>query len=141
VPALLAGRGFCLFVVPYNEPLADAISEAELDFWTSYVVPKIPPPDDYAPSIESLKRMKRQPGKVVPLEYAYVTRWQDASEQRKAAEKAEKEAMAAMLAKLGDAEAGECEGMGTLTYLEQTRKSYVSPESTYRVPRWKGAKK
>jgi hypothetical protein len=73
---------------------------------------------------------------VIPIEPNIIKTWLDAKEAARLAEKNKKETEQVLLTALGDAEAADC-GLGRLTYFEQTRKEYVVPASSYRVPRFK----
>jgi putative phage-type endonuclease len=138
VPVLLGGVGFRLYQVERNNELIKSLEEIEVNFWNSYVSARVAP-DDYLPAIDTIKSISRIPSKTVSLENFIVEDWLKAKEAKSIAEKAEEEAKRVLLAALGDAEAGEC-SMGTLTYFEQKRKSYVVQASTYRVARFKERK-
>ena len=138
VPVLLGGVGFRLYQINRNDEFIKSIEEIEVDFWNRYVKERVVPPDN-SPTIGTIKKIKRIPEKVVPLEDTVVEAWIKAKEAKGVAEKAEEEAKRAVLAALGDAEAGEC-SLGTVTYLEQKKKEYVVKASTYRVARFKERK-
>ncbi len=70
-----------------------------------------------------MKRVRREPEKVVPVDAGLIARWREQCDVRKAAEKAEKAALTEILTAIGDAEAGECY-LGTFTYLEQSRSTF-----------------
>lgn len=119
VPAFLGGRGFVMFLVPKNEVIVDVIRETANKFWNNHVLTDIPP-DSTLPTAQIIKRIRRQPESVVPIDYACVKAWQDASAAEKAAKEEKELRQAEMLAALGQAEAGECDE-GLLTYFEHTR--------------------
>lgn len=156
IPALLGGRGFDRFVVPRDEEVIDVIKTMGHDFWHKNVLADVPP-ENLTPSLSVVKRLRREPSKVVQFDsdgLTLISAWQTMCDQRKAAEKNEKEYLAAILTKLGDAEAAQC-ATGTFTYLEQSRSAFdtktlkeESPsvyekycgETKYRVARFKKAK-
>lgn len=138
VPALIGGRGFAMFVVLANRDLQEVIRESSEQFWRENVMAGVPP-EGVRPSLEILKRMRRDPGKVESVadelaeEYLALTRVaKDASDQ---AEKCK----AQLIASLGDAEGGKWSG-GMFTFYEQSREGYVVKPSTYRVLRHTKAK-
>lgn len=153
VPAFLGGRGFIMFQVARDDEIINTIGDKSIDFWDNFVEADCPPPD-VIPSMSIIKRMKREPEKVVDIDSVLIEHWQKAVQSRKAAEEIEAAAKEQMLVALGDAEAGRCE-LGLLTYLQQTTKRIDSkrlkdekPEiakeyttvSIFRVPRLKKPK-
>ena len=110
-----------------------------MNFWNNHVVLGVPP-EEVAPSLDTLSRLKREPESVVDISGEIVRKWLVARQELGEAAKAEKEAKAELLASLGTAEGGTCE-LGMLTYMQQTRKAYEAKESTFRVARWKAVKK
>ena len=135
VPVLIGGRGFQMYCVDRSEKLVEVIVNESTRFWEQHVAARIPPVG-YAPSIDVVKAVRRQPKKVVPIRLELVDAWQEAKRKEKEAAEACERSLAILLAELGDAEAGECDD-GVLTYMEQTRKSFVAKETTFRVPRFK----
>jgi putative phage-type endonuclease len=136
VPALLARRGFVLFRVMRDPDLEAVLCEAEARFWQDHVLTRTAPEDGPPPSLETLKRRLRVPEKAVPIDPALVTAYLTARDARLAADAAEETEKAHLLCALEDAEAGDA-GTHRVTYLEQTRKSYVVAASTSRVLRVK----
>lgn len=139
VPVLLGGVGFRKYRIERNDDLIAYLEKEEIDFWKNHVETRIPPPDD-VPTLETIKRIERQPKKSVALADGLVSAWLMAKEEASRADKAKEETQRAILAALGDAEGGEC-SFGQLTYFEQTRKETVIPESVFRVARFKKFKK
>jgi putative phage-type endonuclease len=138
VPALIVTRGFVRYEFEVNEALVDAVRQAGREFYKHYVQAGVAPPESI-PSTDTIKRMMRAPNKVVPVDTALVANWlKTKAEAARASEQAEA-VRDAMLASLGDAEAGECE-LGRIEYQEQSRKEYTVPASTYRVLRFKKPK-
>ena len=120
VPTFLGGRGFTMFEVENDDEIMDIIRDKSLDFWESYVETKTAPPD-VIPSLEIAKRMKREPQKIVDIDAQIVQNWLNAKDSLKISEEIEKSAKAELLAKLGDAEAGQCD-LGLLTYFLQKQR-------------------
>lgn len=126
-------RMYCVRRIP---SLVDEAVEGALDFWNRYVKTDTRP-DDYRPSMEFLKRVKRAPNKTTSIPVDLVRSWARARDIRLAAEKNEEEKKAALLASLDDAEAGEFDG-GRVTFMESNRKGFVVEPTTYRTLRIKG---
>lgn len=135
VPVLLGGVGFRMYRIERSDQLVGSLESIEVDFWRSYVEPKVVPPNNL-PTIETIKRIDRTPSKVVSIADTLVENWIKTRELASTAEKEKKEAQRALLAALGDAEAGEC-SFGTVTYFEQNMKERIIPECSYRVARFK----
>jgi len=128
-----------MYEVRANDRIADGILQISEQFWHSHVLAK-EPPDGLLPSIESLKRLKREPGLTVDLPDDLVAEFQAAKEQEKQAAEIVEVAQQKLLNAIGAAEAGRWSG-GLVTYLEQTRKSYQVKESTFRTIRVKSDKR
>lgn len=142
VPVLLPGYrsfDFRMYRVAYNADLGAAVAEAGERFWREHVQPAVRP-DDFRPSLEVLKRVRREPNKVVPIDPSLVGFWERAKELKRNAEKREEEARRAILTALADAEGGDCGDGRTVTYLETKRKGYAVEDCTYRQLRLKAAK-
>lgn len=139
VIAFIGGRGFGLFHVELDQKIEDAIAGAAQMFWVENVQHDTPP--DSQPSIDLLKRVRRQPDSVVDVDPAIVAEWMEARRNRLSAEKIEQNAQTALIAALGDSEAGQCE-FGLVTYYEQTRNNKPRPASvsTFRTLRLKQVK-
>ena len=136
VPALIGGRGFVLYAVPFNQTIANVILDAAGKFWNENVLKDIPCEGSTA-SLQVVKMLKRTPNKVVGIDPDLVTRWLSAKEAKSAAEKAADQAQADMLAALQDAEAGQAGEHGAVTYLSQNRAGYKVEPTSYRVLRLK----
>lgn len=137
VSALIPPRGFVLYYVPRLPDLIGAIVEREIEFWRCV---QADTPPEGTPSMDALKRMRRQPNKTVEIDPVLVEMYRTAQEKAKAAEKEADEAKKLLLAALGDAEAGDA-GSETVTYFESSRKGYVVEPTTYRQLRIKKGKR
>jgi putative phage-type endonuclease len=143
VPVLLPGFkkfDWRLYRVERNDELCAIVENAGLDFMERFILPRVRP-DDYRPSLEVLKRVRREPKKTIPISDELIDNFVVARAARKQAEEACELAQAELLSALGDAEAGEGSAL-TVTYMQTTRKGYTVAESTYRQLRTKktGAK-
>ena len=138
VPSLLPPRGFMMYYVPRDEALIEAIVERELKFW-EHVKSDTPP--DGTPSMDALKRMRRQPKKTVPIDESLILAWNDAKEKANQAKQVKEEAEIALLASLGDAEAGDFGGGQLITYMETSRRAYSVGATKYRSLKIKKVKK
>ncbi|MFH1614886.1 MAG: YqaJ viral recombinase family protein [Planctomycetota bacterium] len=137
IPAFLAGRGFQMFIVHYNERLIQMIREEAVKFWE--YVKAVQPPPDTQPTMRAISRMIREPDKIINIPNEPVELWQKTKEIKKIAVLAEKIAQKKVLALLGDAEVGQSEA-GTVTYKEQSRKEYTVKSTTFRVARLSNVK-
>ena len=139
VPAIIGGRGFVLFEVGRQESLIKDMKVRVADFLQT-IANDAPPPEP--PQLETLKRLRREPGSVTPrsdeLDAAF-ERYQKVNETAKAAEKVKEEAQRTLLAMLAGTEAAECRD-GMITYYQQTRRESYTPASTFRVMRFKKGK-
>lgn len=97
-----------LYAIELNTELAEAINEQACEWWEKYVVGGVMP--NAAPSIDVVKRIQPRPGTVVPVSVETARAFIAANEKAKEAEKEKEEAKARLLAELGGADGGECEG-------------------------------
>ncbi len=139
VAAVIGGRGFVMYEVARHDGLISEMKRRTGEFIESL---KTETPPVEPPQIETLKRLRRQPEKVLPRSDAIEELWsqfEEAKATAKASESEKERIQRLLLASLGDAEAAECTG-GMLTYFEQTRKESVTAASTFRVLRFKKGK-
>lgn len=123
VPVLIGGwhPSFRLYCVERNQELINIIVERELEFWNTFVLPKVPP-DLSAPPLAALKALRREPNKTVELPPEALAIWNDYRVCRDAESRLKQDAdkrYAELLAMLGDAEAGTLPDGNTLTYFAQ----------------------
>ncbi len=135
--ALIPPRGFCMYYIPRDEALIAAIVERELKFW-EHVKNDTPP--DGTPSLDAIKRMRRQPNKTVPIDETIIMAWLDAKARAAKANQAKDEIEAALLASLGDADAGQFGDGQLVTYMETSRRAYSVEATKYRSLKIKGKK-
>jgi putative phage-type endonuclease len=134
VPALIAGRGRLLYLIERTDLIAEAAAEIAArchDWWDRYVIGDHAPPATPPPAMDVLSRVRRQPGKSVPVPVELVARVAATRATAAAAAKEHEEAKAALLVALGDAEAGEVEGW-RVSYAERNRAGYTVEPKTYR---------
>ena len=151
VPALIGGRGLMMYHIPRQDQLVQSIIDEAARFWNENVLACVPPVDVY-PSLEVVKRIRRQPKKSIDIKPTLLQSWINAKELAEEAEEIKDQAQAALLTALADAEQGNAGVLGAITYFEQSRKVYdydkeITPFhlSLYRVlrhkkPSKKGAK-
>lgn len=133
VPVLIGGQGFKMYRVVRNDDLIHSLIVRLAEFWEEHVVKRVPP--EVVPHDTSiLRRLRREPNKVVSIPGTIVSNWLDAKAAAAEAAKAKEIAEAVLLTCLGDAEAGDSEA-GRVTFYEQTRKGYTVEDKTYRVLR------
>lgn len=130
VPVLLGGVGLRYYRIDRNDSAIANIEEAEMFFWENHVKKKVAP-SDFTPSMETIKRMKRVPNKTVHVEDYLVQEWLEAKDRSSVADKLKEEKQKALLAALGDAEAGIC-SLGDVAYPLRQRKGYTVEASEYR---------
>jgi predicted phage-related endonuclease len=123
VAAFLAGKGFCLYKIQRDQELIDLIQQKAAHFWENHVLTNIPPQNS-TPTIEVLKRVKREPV-TVDVEPYIVNEYLLATQARKEAEAAEEEARRRLLSAMGTGEAVHS-GDNLITYTEQERTAIDS---------------
>jgi len=124
-----------MYRVQRNERAQSLIVDHDTAFWRNHVVPRLPPAGQPA-SLELLKRIRRRPETLAILKPEIVTSWEKLREERLKAEKDESKALAEMLTAMGDAEGADWGDPDRIvTFLEQSRRGYVVPETNYRVAR------
>jgi len=123
VPVFIGWRGFGMYQIRRNGDLVAAIIERCTNLWEKHIVPGIPPAD-MIPSFDVVKRARKTPNKVIVLPASLRTRQEEAKAALAMAEQAKEQADAAVMAALGDAEAGNWDdGQGAITHFMQSRKS------------------
>lgn len=133
--ALIGGRGFAMFRITPQAELQAAIAAKSAAFIAS-LAGDVAPPEP--PQLETLKRIRRQPNKVVRIDDDLKERFDEAKSNAKIADETKEEIQRELLAALGDAEAGECAG-GMFTYYEQTNRyaAKEASETKFRVLRFR----
>lgn len=134
VPAALGDRGFSLFHVEISDELVSDLERIELEFWKR-VVARVPP-ENSAPSLDVVKKIRRIEGAEIDLDGTLVLDWREADQRKKEAEKEADRLKALVLASLGEAEIGRIDG-GLVTYFQQARSGYVVQPTEFRVARYK----
>lgn len=135
LPALIGTVGLRIYRIPAVKPVQERIIELAIAWWRKHVE-KDTPPEDCVPPLDVVKRLRRQPGRLVVLDSAeLVDSWQKAKEELARAQREKDELEAKLLAALGDAEGASLPDGRMLTFYEQKRKAYTVPESRYRVLR------
>lgn len=119
VPALIPGRGFCLFQIDRNETLIDDIVHTGEAFWQHNVERRVPPAD--VPTLDTLKVLVREEdGPEAEVDDGLVYEYIVAKEAKKMAEKRHEDAQRALIHALGHAERG-ISNVARLTYREQVQ--------------------
>lgn len=128
-----------IYQIKRNDALMESAIKIGGQFWRDHVVTDVPP-ESFVPSLEVLKRTRREPNKTVTVADELVLDWTEATTALSAAKRRAEGAQAAILAAMLDAEGGRYSS-GCLTYFETRRKGYTVDETTYRVLRkMKGSK-
>lgn len=157
VPVLLGyGRGRRLYTIERDAEFCAAVETESLAWWDRHVVKGIAPnPDGPAPSMDTVKRVRRDALKCVDVDPALITRWLEAKERAKAAEEAKDDAFALLLAAMGDAQAAACplgrfefktENAGVRLDADRLKREMpnvfeqFARATTRQMPRWKPVK-
>ena len=131
VPVLIGKFGLRreLYRVPRSEAIIKAIIEKGEAFWNEHVIPRIPPVATEAPSLDTLKRIRRIPATwAESCDMSLITEWEETKKSRLDAEKAEKAAFARVLASLGDAEGMRLADGREVTYFFQNGAATIDRE-------------
>jgi len=142
VPVLMPGYktlDFRLYRISRDEEIVRIVETECSKFMTHHVRLGIPP-DDFRPSIEVLKRIRREPGKAIEVRRDTFERWVVLNAAESQAKKDAEAAKAALLAEMRDGDGCLVDGQLVATFLPQTKKEHVVKECTYRVLRRKKAK-
>lgn len=132
VAAMVDGFDFSLelFTLDRDDQVINDIRAVAGAFWRAHVEPKVPPPESY-PSIETLKRIERVPGKRVALDVDLYHELKESSEEASEAKKKHEAVKAKVIEALRDPETGEFAEFGDVnidgvfdevSYKEQTRR-------------------
>ncbi len=127
VPAHLAYREFQMFGVERSAKIVQMIVDSCGHFWDEHVVKDIPP-EEGAPSLEVLKRIRRVPDTIAEVSDVKLGLWLGAVELRKKAQSDEERMKANVIAELGQAEAGQCEDGYLVTFYEQNTGGLLTKE-------------
>lgn len=136
--ALIGGRGFVLFRIKRNNQICDLIAEVSVKFWVEHIVTR-QPPGRVIPSLDTLKKIRRTPNKIVRVEDSLAKRVLQVRRLSSQIDKRKEDLDAEFLNSIGDAEAARWSG-GTFTYFETERKGFTVAPSTFRVLRHKEPK-
>jgi predicted phage-related endonuclease len=128
VIALIGGRGICRYVVPYNEDLGAHIRDRVRAFWDKHVLPGRPPDSEWsamcAPTLDVIRRIRREPGSIAPVDAAFVEKYEQIAAVAKWVKECQEAAKLRILDALGTAEASAVLPDGRqVTYLRQTKRS------------------
>lgn len=130
-----------LHIIERDNELAEMIVEGCLDFWWKYVQKDIRP-DDFRPSLEVLKRVKREPNKIISLPakaIEIVASLEAAKEAAKVAKADVEQRQAELIALLDDAEGGTLPDGRLATWMIQKRSGYVVSPTEFRQLKFKKA--
>lgn len=135
--ALLAGRGDrpLHYVVPFAADIWSVIIDNARRFWT-HVEAKIMPSGWPAMSADMIRRVNRQPGKVIPATYELrrlVGDWLVAKDASTAAAEQADLLKREIETMMGDAEAADMGGGTILTYLLTKRRGYEVKPTEFRT--------
>lgn len=136
VAALIAGRGRVLYTVERSDDDAEALIEISRAWWQKHIVEKAPCVNadgtPIYPSMETLKRIRRQPKSPREVPAHIVRAAIEAAAAHKLAEERKEQTREALLACIGDGDAAEIGGLVVATYNEINRKGYTVEPTKYR---------
>lgn len=134
VPALLPGFksfDFRMYIVERDDWTAGHVANVGREFMQNYIIPRIRP-DDYRPSIEVLKRVRREIGKTIEIDGRLIDELELAKTARLELEKREDAAKEALWKAMDDAECGR-DALGRCAIISTVkRKGYVCEASEYK---------
>lgn len=117
----MSGLQFEFFRVSRDEELIDSLVDACLAFWKHHVEPKVPPPH-CPPSLDIVKRIRREPGSIVdlpPETAAIIIQRETLAAERKGLDEEYDACTAALLAMLGESDAGRLPDGRLVCYCEE----------------------
>jgi putative phage-type endonuclease len=117
----MVGLVFEFFQLNRDEALGAMLAQAAEAFWANHVAVQVPPPDS-RPSLDILRRLRREPASLIPLGDDAMAAWMALEEAKDDAAKAlnrKDDAMAVLLEFLGTNEAGRFDDGRMLTYSEE----------------------
>lgn len=118
IAAFLGGRGFVRFELKRDPEIAAMVVEAAKRFWELNVLENIAP-ENSVPSEDVLKRVRREPNKIVPVPDSLALAYVEAQAAAKAANEAVDELKCRLLTAMGDAELA-VSNVRDFTYYEVT---------------------
>jgi len=118
------------YVVKRHPTMIDMIVSRGEAFWRDHVEKRVPPPE--TASVEVLKRIPREPGKVASVPIELVRAACAARDDVKAASQKLEAAKAALIEAMGDGEIAESDGFRVSLAL-QSRKEYTVKPSEFRA--------
>lgn len=133
MPVLLPGYrslDFRMYLVHRDDDLAEIIAAKGIAFIEQFVRLSVQPPA-FKPSLDVLKRLRRTPGKIISVPPGLVDRVTVLRAAASQADKDKKEAEAALLAAMGDADGAETD-KADITYLIQKRAGYTVDPTEFR---------
>ena len=140
---LIGGQELRSYVIPRSEKIIERLIDAEVEFWTKYVIPKKQPPPtwDHPRIAEAVKEVQRfTQGTVIALgedALHWHRVYQESQTLSKRYSQAADIAKAHLLHLMGDAETGVIPGEGRYVRKIIRRKGYTVPDSEYERFIWK----
>lgn len=127
--AIIGGRGHRIYRVPFIPEIAEIIRTACEEFWA--LVEAKTPPEDWAPTVDTLARLNRIKGDIVRggTDLASkVIEWKRCAAAQKEAEDANDHAKSEVIAMLADAEGALLEDLDTPTIKELADAMGTTPD-------------
>ena len=129
IPTILGGRGYVMFFTPEDKELQQMILNSVGHFWDEHIVKDIPP-ENVLPTMDVIKRIRRQPNSTIDIPKELVEERETAQIFLKSAEKDFEIKDMALRTALGTAEAGRFDG-GLVTYFLQHRNAEKKIREAY----------
>lgn len=134
--ALISGRGLVDYEVKRDPEIGNVIGETCARWWHDHIINDMEPAREPVPSIEILKRIKREPNSVVYFGYEdleLVEDYEVARAEATAADKRKEKLKAEVIQRLHKAEGALLPDGRMMTYLETHRKGYVVEPTSFRT--------
>lgn len=141
--ALLGGRGIIRYRVQRDDATVNAIRDAAVAWWDKHVIGGVEPERTTPVPLEVVKRLKRQPNKVIEFDdetTRLVGEWEAAKAAKRLAESGVEDLQSEILLRLGDAEMAVMQDGREFCFMEQLRKGYTVADGTMRVARVRKAR-
>ncbi len=129
--ALIAGRGFARFQIARDDDMIGELVEIGERWHRKHIV-NADPVEGVLPSLETLARVRREPGSWAEIDPALVDTYESLGKMETATKESREEVKRKILDSLGDAEGARLPDGRVLTYLKQQRKAYTVKATEFR---------
>jgi putative phage-type endonuclease len=123
-----------MYEIPRDEDMVRQICDYTTEWWQRHIVERREP--EGTPRLETVKRRIREAQTSIEVPVELIQKWRRAVKLCTRVEHLKEQALANVLAALGDAEIGTCP-LGTVTYFAQQRNGFVVQPKVSRTARFK----